>query len=900
MEWTPSATDELDRLLYQARGLLGEEGADPQEVGEDIRHHIETEMQAADATVVTADDVRRLLQAMGVPVLASATGEADEAEEAEEPVPAASATKPRQTRVPRRGPRPPYAGLVLFGMLLPLLAIVVELSSKICATSFFDPLPTIGHVFLFGSIIVGAFALCAEQVRRPRLVGWLSGFAVGAAILYSLRFLPILPISLFAVVIGFGFLSLSPYIALAALGRGRAYHEEKLQADGRTLGSIWWGIGAAVLFTIVIEVSPALTRLGLQMAVDSEPATRARGVSLLRGVGSDDQLLRACYQRSNPGSGIFSWVFAFSKPPTTVDARRIYYRVTGLPFNAVPPPRMRTRSDLFFEDLGLDWSEQGGDAVGGRVRGLRLASSRLDGSIDTVAALAYTEWTLEFENLSPSAQEARAQIALPPGGVVSRLTLWVNGVEREAVFASRGHVAEAYREIAIRQRRDPVLVRTSGPDRILVQCFPVPIGGERMKIRLGITAPLELDSPSRGGLGAPSFVERNFDVPAEEIHAVWWESHAPIRSANEALRTEHPEDDVYAVRGSLRDADLVAGRAWIDVERSPQIDRAWTLDPKAPVSRIVTQRLLETEGPRHPAPHALAIVIDGSRLMQGTYGALGDAIQNLPEGIELHVIVAREEEPEILADGRTTTAASLREIAGLLSDVEARGGSDAVPALERACDAVAAAPGGQILWVLGPQPVELQSPSSLTQRFDRRPESVRVVALQAVAGPNRVLESFDGYPEAVTLSRRGDDVSEDLGRLFRAWRDARPGVRYERRRMPSDRAFQASAKRTSLHLAKLWANDEVRALLANTPRPRTKDAQALGTAYQVVTPVTGAVVLETDAQYERAGLLPPDEDAEVPTIPEPETWALMIAVALLLIVAVRGRRRRRRLGEAAA
>jgi len=82
------------------------------------------------------------------------------------------------------------------------------------------------------------------------------------------------------------------------------------------------------------------------------------------------------------------------------------------------------------------------------------------------------------------------QVLLPPGGVVSRLTLWVNGSPQEAAFSGAAKVAEAYKAVAVAQRRDPVLARWVGPDRVLVQCFPVPVNGD-MKIRLGITAPLD-------------------------------------------------------------------------------------------------------------------------------------------------------------------------------------------------------------------------------------------------------------------------------------------------------------------------------------------------------------------------------------------------------------------------
>jgi hypothetical protein len=53
--------------------------------------------------------------------------------------------------------------------------------------------------------------------------------------------------------------------------------------------------------------------------------------------------------------------------------------------------------------------------------------------------------------------------------------------------------------------------------------------------------------------------------------------------------------------------------------------------------------------------------------------------------------------------------------------------------------------------------------------------------------------------------------------------------------------------------------------------------------------VSGAVVLETDVEYLRAGLTPPDPTA-VPTIPEPETWAMLVIACLAFAWAWRQRR----------
>ena len=129
-----------------------------------------------------------------------------------------------------------------------------------------------------------------------------------------------------------------------------------------------------------------------------------------------------------------------------------------------------------------------------------------------------------------NASEARALVDLPSGGVVSRLTLWINGEPREAAFGGRGQVRAAYQEVAVAQRRDPVLVTTAGEDRILMQCFPVPPRGGEMKVRLGITAPLRLASAESGTLELPRFVEVNFESGRDLKHHISSEGSAAGKS----------------------------------------------------------------------------------------------------------------------------------------------------------------------------------------------------------------------------------------------------------------------------------------------------------------------------------------------------------------------------------
>ena len=175
-------------------------------------------------------------------------------------------------------------------------------------------------------------------------------------------------------------------------------------------------------------------------------------------------------------------------PISPSKVREVYYLVTGRSFDAVPRPQLSGRRPYYRERFDPDVGTRN---INAQIEGLSLETSRLDASLDSDAALGYLQWTMEFRNQSSRRQEARTQILLPPGSVVSRVTLWVHGEEREAAFAGRAQVTKAYREV-VRARRDPVLVTSCGPDRILAQCFPVEPRGGSMKIRLGITVPLQL------------------------------------------------------------------------------------------------------------------------------------------------------------------------------------------------------------------------------------------------------------------------------------------------------------------------------------------------------------------------------------------------------------------------
>jgi hypothetical protein len=261
-------------------------------------------------------------------------------------------------------------------------------------------------------------------------------------------------------------------------------------------------------------------------------------------------------------------------------------------------------------------------------------------------------------------------------------------------------------------------------------------------------------------------------------------------------------------------------------------------------------------------------------------GAVARALTSAPAESLAAVLVASDEVRPL-----SIPTAGGRSWADQLEDVELVGGQDNLPALAAAWDE-AERLGGLVVWVHGPQPVLLGPVDGLRQRWERRPEGPPLVSLELAVGPNRVLEGLDGI-DGVWTPVRESSIDEDLARLLSHWGNARMEVEVLRERQVGASSAASRAEAASDHLVRLWARDEITRLQV-TPSGRD-EAVELATRYQLVTPVSGAVVLETAEQFDRAGLTPAAA-ADVPTIPEPETWAL-VALALLAVLWFTSRRR---------
>lgn len=773
----------------------------------------------------------------------------------------------------------------LLGVILPAVSVGVEATTHMCAETFFDPIPTIWHTLAAGFVpLANLYALVAiwrDDARHVRVIAVANAVAMGIALFYSIVFLPLVPLGIIAIVyMLLGLLPLTPLIAFATTIFLRLRLSRLGDASHMRVPRVWPLAACALALLVLADAQAATTRYFMLGAVSDSEARRVDSLRWLRSFGDGDTMLRMCYVRGGRNGSFLSLVLTGGKTVDTDQAREVYYRVEGVPFTSVPAPEFLGPRWL---DGGREFDEdQGGQDVGGALKGLSLASSHVDGSLDADAATGYLEWTLVFRNTSDVQREARAQVELPPGAVVSRLTLWIDGEEREAAFGGRGQVREAYEKV-VRVRRDPVLVTTSGPDRVLVQCFPVPPNGGEMKARIGITAPLALERGATARLSLPRFLDRNFAVEGL-AHEVWIEAKTPLEGAAGAFAAEQPSPVVFAVRGAPTDEQLSGPAGLIVARRAAAPVEAVSSDPGGAPGALVRQTLVE-RGPA--APSRVVLMLDGSRPMRAHAAEVVAALDALPDGLSVGAVVAGDL-PVVIAEPSPLSPESRRDIADRVASFPFEGGRDGAAALGRAWDLAASSPQSAVVWVHGSQPLLLPGADLLRHRFDRRPGAVTLYEAQVEPGPNRLVERLDGVPDLRAVPRAGT-TAESLRRLFSNWTpDAREIVAI-RERVAAGAPRPVGAKETSDHLARLWARDEVSRLLATGVQADEDAAAKLASAYRLVTPVTGAVVLETAAQFRDAGLEPGDP-AQVPTIPEPEVW-LLAAVALAALAYTLRRRR---------
>lgn len=751
-------------------------------------------------------------------------------------------------------PGKPGVFLLLAGVILPVAAIVFELSTHMCARNFFDPLPTPAHVLLFAMIPVSNLLVwVASRRNMTDLLGILTlgtGMSMGVAILYSLMFLPIVPLSVVAILwCGFGLLALSPLLAIPAVWKAGKYaihlsESHKTYFDGHQLEHIGHMI---ILCTVVaVELPSTMTRMHIGEAAHSEKPAAA--IDWLRNWGNQEVMLRACYERSGRATDILGSLYEVKNPTSVDEARAIFYKVTGKPFNSVPLPAA-LRATRQNQGLLCDGENEepnvedefdrdpdiAGEAVSGVARGLSMNESKLSGHIDGNSCIANLMWNVTFGNTSKYDREVRSKILLPPGAVVTNAFLIVNGTEREATVMGRSMARKKYRA-AVADKKDPLLVSTCGADQVLLQLYPV-APESKIGVRLHIIAPLVVTEMSKAELALPTFEERNFqvDIPT----AISLKSQENLISSAKELRVETSGTTKIA-QGSITTPELARFGAVVVADRNPSITRI----EGSHDGFLLAEEIRKINYPR---PKTVHVVLDGSNGMSAHFETILKALRHIPSDIPLRISYVRDNllAPILVNSG---DAKAREDALTQVSKIPCAGGQDNMTELKVELSDAINNDGAAVLWIHSAQPL----PGKLDSHFElsiRKSKKPLLYDFAVAAGPNEILSGLYSCPGLVRVNR-GSFVEKDLDQLFYTWQKATPqtelgGIVYSCN--PLVNVEPGSLKPAEAALAKLVAFDEISKIQTVHGHHRCKFARravALSNTYHLVTSFSSAIITE--------------------------------------------------------
>jgi hypothetical protein len=270
-------------------------------------------------------------------------------------------------------------------------------------------------------------------------------------------------------------------------------------------------------------------------------------------------------------------------------------------------------------------------------------------------------------------------------------------------------------------------------------------------------------------------------------------------------------------------------------------------------------------------------------------GEIARFISRLPSDVGLSVLIASDEVINLCALQKLS-AENRNNVANLIKETTFEGGCDSVPALRTATKEAMSKPNTIVVWLHAVQPVQLSDMQSLTNRWESV-DTLKLYDLHLETGRNVVASQLETFHCTDRIPTFGN-AKKDLERLGARLSGTTTMYQYRRSRVLPG-SGEPKGTHASPHLARLWANGEIRRLAASDNSEDRTNAVVMAKSYQLVTPVSGAVVLETKEQYDESGLEPvsPDSVPTIVTVPEPSTWALMIIGAIVLLLA-RARQRK--------
>ncbi len=813
----------------------------------------------------------------------------------------------------------PFEGVFVltFGSILPGLGLLAYAVYSLSTAVRPNVLEILGKLALLLVVPIFNFAVWSSVRRgylaRPRYIGLMNGFALGLSASWTIIWLKAV-ISHGDSSCKFGWMLLlcsAPFLLFAAACLSHDLWQ-KTETNIRKISTTFSVLGCLLSFLFVFTpmVRTFFVQSQLNDARIASPYDQAKAISVLRSVATDEDLRPSKYPVS--GLSLASLLIPNRGLDTGSDGdQNLYFKITGKSYYDVSKSKALENEQL-----------RSNLVAGYKIPGLSLVKSLISGNIDASTFSSSVDWALTFHNSSSGTQEAIGEIGLPKDAVVSRVTLWIDGEPREAAFASNSKVQAAYDAVVSEKRDpllvtmpapDRVQFRcfplpANGGEMKIRLGFKVPLettDGKVCSMELPKLLASNFVPPKRHRV---SLFSR--DLPVRNIAGITTIKNANGYTLNGIIKTNDKDKSINSVAVQRTTAFTeVATPDWFSKEPRYIVERLREVTAPAPKRLLV---VVDTSASlkRHASDIKQALASIPARLKPTVFFAkeqipekdqsanknsvdtISDAEQisdDEPMSEEEQRIaeaeqIAEADEVGVTAKPEKQDQATPKELAKEQAKVQAKdlankqvneqaarsieeaqsalvpelfvGGQDNGAALREAIEVAAEQPDSAVLWIHGPQPLtqNLAEPKALDLVHH-----VSLYDMQIKSGSNtlpRALQVEDVSRLMACETIPHDSTVNDLKKLVTGWEKGVKKLAIQRTQTTKHPQTALITDRTiSSQVTCLWASGEAARLAANG---QEHEAIKLASKYRLVSPLTGAVVLESSKLYKASKLDPGD------------------------------------------
>lgn len=729
----------------------------------------------------------------------------------------------------------PYEGVLVltFGSILPGLGLLGYSVYSLASASESMKVDDIGKIiFLLMVPIFNAIVWASVRkgyLYRPRLSGLMNGLAVGLSFSWTIVWLKCMLFSHGPIYCKFGWMFLlfaSPFMFVTALTLAIDLWK-KTEPRMAKITSTFCALG--VLLSLVATATPMGHSMVVQsMITEARTGTgesREKSIEYLRSFVTDDDLRPS--EHPVHGFGLTQLMIP-NRGFASDDAadQEVYFKITGKSYDD-GKDESKTAGAAAVTVPGMDNS-----MVGPVLPCLSLAKSQISGRLDLATMSSSMYWVMSIRDADACGGEARCEILLPSGAVVSEVVAWVDGKPIEAKFNGTSKAVGAYCSAA-HHVKNTVLVTTAGLNKILVQCGHLTANGKPIKICLGLKAPLVSSPDGKSSVSLLKLLKANFEAPRR--HLLHLSADSGFVAENIGTASADSAGG-YRLDGLVKDKAMELAPIAIHMSATPtQTSIAVPISSGHDRQYIVRQ----TQSSTTFAPKQLFVVLDSSASLQDHCQQIKQSLTGLSKKINTSVyLVPPQDYSQAVSDD--IVAMPLAKALSTVGATSFVGGQDNGAVLREALETASDTPNSAVLWIHGPQPIVQRSGVSRTPDLVN---PVRFFDYQVQPGPNTLLPVLHlestGQNIKYTCVARKDSVRQDLDGLLSGWATPRTvvstGLVLSR---------NSAGQKISTDLAVndqvrcLWASEEVSRLLASDQK---EEAEALAIKHRLVTPVTGAV-----------------------------------------------------------